>query len=120
LAGLVTSNQRTLYNDALSRLKTKSYSDGQTAGVTYTYDTSETSATPNYPIGRLSQVSTSALNSLPATTTTYVQYDANGRVLASQETIGTQSPFNFSYAYNDQSLDTETYPAAAPCRLATI
>ena len=92
-------------------MKTKTYNDSQTAGVTYTYDTSEASATPNYPIGRLSQVSTAALNSLPATTTTYAQYDANGRVLASQETIGGQSPFNFSYTYNDQSLDTETYPS---------
>ncbi len=63
------------------------------------------------PIGRLSLVSTAALNSLPKTSTTYRQYDANGRVLASQETIGTQSPFNFSYTYNDQNLDTETYPS---------
>jgi hypothetical protein len=71
-------------------------------------------------IDPLNQVSTAALNSLPATTTTYEQYDANGRVLASQETVGTQSPFNFSYAYNDQSLAAHKGASSAPIRQVTL
>ena len=98
--------------DALNRLTNKSYSDGVTAPVTYTYDKNEPgSSSPNYYIGRLSQVSTAALGSLPATATTYVQYDAMGRVLASQQSIGTNQTYNFSYTYNAQSLENEVYPS---------
>ena len=31
--------------------------------------------------------------------------------MGSQQTTGAQGPFNFSYSYNDLSLDTETYPS---------
>ncbi len=97
--------------DVLNRLMNKSYSDGTTPPVTYTYDTKESGSSPSYYIGRLSQVSTPALGSQPATSMTYVQYDALGRVLASSQSTGTQPPFNFTYSYNDQSLDTEFYPS---------
>jgi RHS repeat-associated protein len=106
-------NIKTSYTyDALNRLTLKSYNDSVTPTVNYAYDTNEAgSATPNYYIGHLSQVSTAALGTVPATSTTYLQYDANGRVVANQQKTGTQGPFNFTYSYNDLSLDTETYPS---------
>jgi RHS repeat-associated protein len=95
----------TLTYDSVNRLKTKTYNDG-TPGVTYTYDQDMREAgdsNPNYFVGRLSQIS-----STPSTTT-YNRYDALGRVTASRQDTG--ALYRFGYAYNDQALETMTYPS---------
>jgi YD repeat-containing protein len=105
--------------DALNRVLTKSYSDGQTAQVNFGYDAMGASACVNssksYNTGHPTSVSTLALNSLPVTQQlTY--YDALGRACSSSETIGSGSsqlgPYAFFYQYNlAGALKTETYPS---------
>src|SRR5262249_37556856 len=62
---------------------------------------------------RLTQISTSALGSFPATTQSYTSFDALGRVLASNQLISGSNGryYPFSYIYNDQNLDTMIYPS---------
>ena len=94
--------------DPLNRLTQKSYNDGKTPTVNYTYDAY--TGDPN-PIGRLTEVATLALNSQPATTVSYTQHDALGRVTASSQQLGTGPVYSFAYTYNDVGLDTVTYPS---------
>jgi YD repeat-containing protein len=98
--------------DGLSRLRNKSYSGSgaaSTPSVSYDYDLDlreQGDSVQNYPIGRLSRVSLGT----GASTMTYTRYDPLGRVTVSrQDTAGT--PYRFSYTYNDQSMDSETYPS---------
>jgi YD repeat-containing protein len=86
-------------NDALNRLRTKSYSDG-TPTATYSYDTGVANG-----IGRLTQVANA--NS----TTNYSAYDELGRVKQSnQQTTG--QTYGFTYTYNrGGAVTSETYPS---------
>lgn len=98
--------------DPLDRLTQRSYDDGITPTVNYAYDQNETHT---YPIGRLGQVSTVNVVNAPAASTltvstTYVSYDALGRVTASRQNLGNQA-YPFTYTYNDQTLDSITYPS---------
>ena len=99
----------TLGYDQLSRLNSKSYSDG-TPSATYTYATA-TSACPSslgtsYAIGRLISVSNSV------SSYTYDCYDGLGRLLHGSQTTGTAPPYQFTYAYNAAgSLTSMTYPS---------
>ena len=74
--GKTTSYANTAY-DGLNRIKQKSYSDGTTQPVTYSYDT----ASPN-GLGRLASVVSGTA------TTSYGGYDQVGRVSSSTETLG--------------------------------
>ena len=110
----VANNITTTYQyDALNRLSQKSYSDGVTPSVGYIYDTDMRlpgDGATNYPVGRLSEVSTAALGNAAATDMIYTHYDAMGRVTGSrQDAAG--APYLFSYIYNDLNLDTEVYPS---------
>ena len=102
--------------DALNRQQTKSYSDGKTPTVTYTYDSAGGSTTcPSsasaYDVGRLTAITTPALGSVPAVTE-YLNYDPLGRACFSQEQVASNGPYPFGYQYNLASgLTTETYPS---------
>jgi RHS repeat-associated protein len=72
-----------------------------TPGVNFSYDSGVTNA-----IGRLVSVSSSAA------TNRITGYDSLGRVTGSSQTIGTSSPFPFSYTYNlAGALTSTTYPS---------
>ena len=88
--------------DGLNRVVQKTYSDGTTPAVTYSYDGSGVSNGK----GRLASVVSGV------TTTKYVNYDQMGRVWASSQSITGDSPWPFSYTYNlAGALVTETYPS---------
>ena len=96
--------------DGLNRIKQKSYSDGTTQPVNYTYDSGTSNcgtgqqSGPNF-LGRL--ISVSSGNS----TTSYGCYDPLGRAWTSTQTLGSYSyPFSYMYKYTG-ALATETYPS---------
>ena len=94
-------NITTTYSyDALNRSTGKTYNDGKTPSITYTYD-------PGLPngIGKLGSVANA--NS----TTTFTSFDPMGRVTASMQATGNRS-YGFAYQYNlAGSLTSETYPS---------
>ncbi|HSK73223.1 MAG TPA: RHS repeat-associated core domain-containing protein [Pyrinomonadaceae bacterium] len=86
--------------DALNRVIFRDYSDS-TPDITYTYD--ETSVPKSK--GKLTKISSSVSE------TKYTSFDAEDRVLGSQQIIGGQT-YAFGYTYNlDGSLKTQTYPS---------
>jgi RHS repeat-associated protein len=97
------------YDDG-NRLRTKSYNDGTTPAVSYTYDTDETIAghsepNTNAPLGRLTRVDTEG-------NTTVYRYDGMGRVTASRQSPSDVLSFIFGYGYNQAGgLEREQYPS---------
>lgn len=90
----------TLSYDALSRLTSKSYSNGQ-GSVTYSYDRGGAAA---FALGRRTSVSD------PSGSETYT-YNQMGWVTGVQKTIGTTT-FNLGYQYNAGGQITQiTYPS---------
>lgn len=92
--------------DGLNRLKHRGYTDG-TAPVTYSYDqnlqTDPADPNVNYPIGTLTQVSSSVSSSV-------FRYDAMGRVQASMQTTN-EASYGFLYGYNlAGGMTSESYP----------
>jgi RHS repeat-associated protein len=86
--------------DALNRLKTRTYNDGVTANVTYTYDNAGTNSK-----GRLTSVSTSQ------SSYTYGSYDALGRPgSATQTTNGVDYIMGFSFDLAGH-ITSQTYPS---------
>jgi len=89
--------------DALNRVIKKSYSDGVTPSVTYTWDTVFK--------GHLTSVANS-LGSNPVSTTSYSAYDALGRVIASSQATSQQTYIFTNYSYNlAGGLTSLTYPS---------
>jgi YD repeat-containing protein len=87
--------------DAMNRPLTRSYSDGTTPTVTYSYFSGGVS-TNN---GNLASVANSV------STTAYTGYDALGRLTGSQQTTDGQT-YGMSYAYDlAGALTDETYPS---------
>lgn len=86
--------------DALNRLKSKAYSNGQ-GGVTYNYDQGGASV---FALGRLTQMVD------PSGSESYT-YDADGDVLQLQKVIGVIT-YTLQYAYNaGRELTQVTYPS---------
>ncbi|MFZ0856657.1 MAG: RHS repeat-associated core domain-containing protein [Candidatus Acidiferrales bacterium] len=86
--------------DALNRLKSKSYSNGQ-GSVTYAYDQGGASA---FALGRLTEITD------PSGSESYT-YDADGDVLQLQKVIGS-STYTMTYQYNAGGELTQiTYPS---------
>jgi RHS repeat-associated protein len=86
--------------DALNRLKSKSYSNGQ-GSVTYSYDQGGSSA---FAMGRLTEMSD------PSGSESYT-YDADGDVLQLQKVIGSTT-YTLQYQYNSGGELTQiTYPS---------
>jgi RHS repeat-associated protein len=92
--------------DNLNRIYQVNYSDGTPAVNNY-YD----QAVTNYfNKGHLTQASTAAVGSVPATSQSY-NYDLMGRVANNQQTVGDQS-YTMSYGYNlGGAMTSETYPS---------
>jgi RHS repeat-associated protein len=91
--------------DAIQRPLVRTYSDGTTPEVTYTWD----QATLN-GIGRMNRVANSV------STTDYLEFDAMGRVLKSRQTTNT-TPYNFEYQYNlAGGMSLEKYPSLREVR----
>jgi RHS repeat-associated protein len=91
--------------DAIQRPLVRTYSDGTTPEVTYTWDL----ATLN-GIGRMNRVANSI------STTDYLEFDAMGRVLKSRQTTNT-TPYNFEYQYNlAGGMSLEKYPSLREVR----
>jgi RHS repeat-associated protein len=100
--------------DNLNRITGISYSDGVTPSVSYVYDkisfTNSQDARTIYNLGRLAEVQTPALGSLPATAQSY-NYDLMGRVANNRQTVGTNS-YSMIYGYNaGGALNSERYPS---------
>ena len=92
--------------DQVNRIYQVSYSDG-TPTVTNYYDQASTGY---FNKGRLTQASTAAVVSVPATAQSY-NFDLMGRVTSNQQTVGDQS-YTMSYSYNlGGALTSETYPS---------
>jgi RHS repeat-associated protein len=92
--------------DQLNRIYQVNYSDG-TPTVNNYYD----QAVTNYfNKGHLTQASTAAVGSIPATSQSY-NFDLMGRVANNQQTVGAQS-YSMSYSYNlGGALTSQTYPS---------
>jgi YD repeat-containing protein len=106
--------------DGLNRVTSKTYTippqpsvppdwgwPAATPSVTYSYDQDMREPgdnTVNYPVGRLSQVISGA------SATTFNRYDALGRPTASRQDTGA-NPYRFFYTYNDQAIESMTYPS---------
>ena len=100
--------------DNLNRVISVTYSDGVTPAVDYYYDTAgfTVSADPRTVLnkGRLSEVRTAALGTVP-TTSQLTNYDLMGRAIQSRQTVGTNT-YTFGYVYNAAgALTSETYPS---------
>jgi RHS repeat-associated protein len=113
--GLLTStyDARTIQTqfryDYLNRIWQVAYSDG-TPTVTNNYDQSTLSHSGFSNLGHLTEASTVAMGSIPATIQSY-NFDHMGRVANSQQTVGSQS-YSMSYTYNlSGTLTSETYPS---------
>jgi RHS repeat-associated protein len=111
-SGLLTSaydarNIRTEFRyDHLSRIYQVSYSDG-TPTVSNFYDQP---ATGYFNKGHLTQASTAAVGSIPATSQTY-KFDLMGRVVTNQQTVSDQS-YTMSYGYSiGGAMTSQTYPS---------
>jgi RHS repeat-associated protein len=111
-AGLLTSaydarNITTQFRyDQLNRIYQVSYSDG-TPTVTNNYDQASTGY---FNKGHLTQASTGAVGSIPATSQVY-NFDLMGRVASNTQTVGDQS-YSMSYGYNlGGALTSEQYPS---------
>ena len=107
--GVVTNY---LNYDALNRAQSRTYSGEssyQTPAVTYTYDVVPSNSSAQYAKGKLTRVSSAV------STTEYTNFDALGRIKASQQTTpvsGTNYSYNFSYTYDlAGNLKTQTYPS---------
>ncbi len=87
----------------MNRLTAKSYSDGITPSVAYTYSTVTNSA-GQYSIGQLVSVANAS------STTSYSNFDALGRAQASSQVTAGQT-YPLTYSYNISSLTSETYPS---------
>ncbi|MGA2597106.1 MAG: hypothetical protein ABSH09_08960 [Bryobacteraceae bacterium] len=86
--------------DGMNRVTSKTYNDGITSPVSYTYDTGNCNA-----LGRL--VSVMAGNFV----NNYTCYDTMGRIKNSSQMVGS-TPYPFSYTYDiSGALATETYPS---------
>jgi RHS repeat-associated protein len=87
--------------DALSRVKTRSYTGVTTPGVTYNYDTATRG------VGLLASVVTSGVS-----TSAVISYDLRGQVTAYEQQMAGGSTYQMAYAYNKAGLLTqETYPS---------
>lgn len=111
-SGLLTSaydarNIRTEFRyDNLNRLWQASYSDG-TPTVSNYYDQP---AAGYFNKGRLTQASTEAVGSIPATSQT-CKYNLMGRVATTQQTVADQT-YSMSYGYDlGGALTAQTYPS---------
>jgi len=88
----------------------------RTGSVTNTYDSAGSSTIcpsngASYDVGRLTAITTPALNSAPAVTE-YLNYDPLGRSCFSQEQVASNGPYAFDYQYNlAGGLTSETYPS---------
>ncbi len=94
--------QTTITYDQLNRVTSKTYSDGVTPSVAYTYDD------PSVPfsIGRLTKV-----NSTGVSISQILGYDALGRPTSSSQFTGSTT-YPFSYSFNlAGKLTAETYPS---------
>ena len=80
--------------DSLDRIHQVNYSDS-TPTVTNYYDQA---ATAYFNKGHLTQASTAAVGSIPATSQIY-NFDLMGRVASNQQTVSDQS-YTMSYSYN--------------------
>jgi RHS repeat-associated protein len=103
--------------DGMNRIMGKTYTDGITPPVTYTYN--DTATTCNLK-GRLNTVSTLAASatingtswSAPAITNTYSCYDTMGRVWNSSQQIGANT-YSFGYTYDiSGALASTIYPSS--------
>jgi RHS repeat-associated protein len=119
-SGLVTSqydarNIRAQYAyDNLNRIVGISYNDSVTPSVSYFYDltrfTNSQDTRTIYNLGRMTEVQTASLGSLPQTTQAY-NYDLMGRVANNRQTVGTNS-YSMIYQYNlGGALKSEQYPS---------
>ena len=104
---------QTLY-DNLNRPISVTYSDGVTPAANNFYDNSAfTVAGDPRPVlnkGRLSEVRTAALGSIPATSQ-FTNYDLMGHVIQSRQTVGSNT-YTLGYAYNVGGvLTNQTYPS---------
>jgi RHS repeat-associated protein len=92
--------------EARNRPRLKTYSDGSTPTVTFSYDSDIAiagHAETNYYHGKLVQTENSH------STNTY-RYDAAGRVQSSDQNMGENLDFPFGYSYNALGLKSVTYP----------
>jgi RHS repeat-associated protein len=91
--------------DALHRIKTKTYNDGLTPGVTYDYYLAGSAASPK--IGQLRSVGSAGGSTL------HDNYDTLGHVVASTQTIaGSAAPYSFNYEWlRNDSLKSIQYPS---------
>ncbi|HEX5702345.1 MAG TPA: RHS repeat-associated core domain-containing protein [Pyrinomonadaceae bacterium] len=112
-AGLLTSgyDARNIHTefryDNLNRIYQVSYSDS-TPTVSNFYDQP---ATGYFNKGRLTQASTAAVGSIPATAQNY-RFDVIGRVSYSQQTVGDQTYVMDQYTYNLKgALTSQKYPS---------
>jgi len=118
--------------DGLNRVQFKTYdlthvAAGQTVATTpnvqYAYDVDlrePGDATPNFAVGRLSQVTAGVSATLNFTTMTMNRYDALGRVTASRQDVGDGpgTPYRFLYTYNHQALESMVYPSQRRIQLS--
>lgn len=96
--------------DALNRVRTRSYTNdpAQTPSAAYKYDGAGTVA--QFALGRLSSVSASGASGF-ASSYSYDNFDAMGRVTHSTQTTDGQS-YGMSYQYDQVGhLISETYPS---------
>jgi hypothetical protein len=99
--------------DGMNRAKRKSYDDGKTNPVAYTYgDQTPGCQTQGGGVcGRLVTVATTAANG-DAVINSYSAFDIAGRVKASSQQIGTGTPYNFTYDYDlSGALASVQYPS---------
>jgi RHS repeat-associated protein len=118
--GLLTSmtdarNIRTEYRyDNLNRSTRVSYNDSVTPAVNYFYDEARYTYTGEdrtiYNKGRLAEVQTEAIGSVPATSQAY-NYDLMGRVANNRQTVGTNSYTMLYRYYTGGALKSEQYPS---------
>jgi RHS repeat-associated protein len=111
-SGLLTSahdarNIQTRFRyDRLNRTYQITYSDG-TPTVTNKYDQSQTNYFNN---GHLTEASTAATGSIPATSQVY-NFDLMGRVAANEQIVGSNT-YSMSYSYNlGGALTSQQYPS---------
>jgi RHS repeat-associated protein len=93
--------------DVLNRVSSKSYSDGTTPNVAFTYDDTNVTCSK----GRLTKGAAAATGSIPAVTTQTTSFDCLGRPTGTSETVGSNA-YTYGYTYNLAGGQiTETFPS---------
>lgn len=119
--GLLTSStdartiSTTYHYDDLNRPTLITYDDGVTPAVRYFYDEGRLDRPAGdertfYNLGRLTEVQTDAIGSIPLTSQAY-NYDLMGRVANNQQTVGTNSYTMLYRYYTGGALKSEQYPS---------